>query len=222
MLTIVFDLDGTLIDTAPDLIDTLNVTLKREGLQPVAYDKARPMIGGGARRMIERALAAEIGSAAKADVDRMFRDFIEYYAGHIADRSRPYPKLEETLDHLTTTGHRLAVCTNKIEWLAVKLLNTLDLTRHFACICGQDTFKVMKPDPEILLGTIRRANGDPKRTVMVGDSGTDIRTARNADVPIVAVDFGYTEVPIESLHPDRIISTYVDLPAAIEAVMGSH
>jgi phosphoglycolate phosphatase len=222
MLTIVFDLDGTLIDTAPDLIDTLNVTLKREGLQPVAYDKARPMIGGGARGMIERALAAEIGSAAKADVDRMFKDFIEYYAAHIADRSRPYPQLEETLDHLAATGHRLAVCTNKIEWLAAKLLNTLDLSRHFACICGQDTFKVMKPDPEILLGTIRRANGDPRHTVMVGDSGTDIRTARNANVPVVAVDFGYTEVPIESLHPDRIISTYVDLPAAIEAVVGSH
>jgi phosphoglycolate phosphatase len=213
MLTIVFDLDGTLIDTAPDLIDTLNVTLKREGLEPIAYDKARPMIGGGARSMIERALAAE---------SRMFKDFIEYYAAHIADRSRPYPKLEETLDHLAATGHCLAVCTNKIEWLAVKLLNTLDLARYFACICGQDTFKVMKPDPEILLGTIKRAGGDPKHTVMVGDSGTDIRTARNANVPVVAVDFGYTEVPIETLHPDRIISTYVDLPAAIEAVVGSH
>jgi phosphoglycolate phosphatase len=222
MLTVVFDLDGTLIDTAPDLIDTLNVTLKREGLQPVAYDKARPMIGGGARRMIERALAAEIGSAANADVDRMFKDFIEYYAAHIADRSRPYPELEETLDHLAASGHRLAVCTNKIEWLAVRLLNTLDLARYFACICGQDTFKVMKPDPEILLGTIRRAGGDPKYTVMVGDSGTDISTARNANVPVVAVDFGYTEVPIESLYPDRIISSYVDLPAAIEAVVGSH
>jgi phosphoglycolate phosphatase len=222
MLTVVFDLDGTLIDTAPDLIDTLNVTLKRQGLQPVAYDKARPMIGGGTRRMIERALAAEIGSAAKADVDRMFKDFIEYYAAHIADRSRPYPELEEALDHLAASGHRLAVCTNKLEWLAVKLLNTLDLARYFACICGQDTFEVMKPNPEILLGTIRRASGDPKYTVMVGDSGTDISTARNANVPVVAVDFGYTEVPIESLYPDRIISSYVDLPAAIEAVVGSH
>jgi phosphoglycolate phosphatase len=222
MLTIVFDLDGTLIDTAPDLIDTLNITLKREGLQPVAYEKARPMIGGGARGMIERALGAEGRSVEKSGVDRMFSEFIEYYAAHIADRSRPYPKLEETLDFLAAAGHCLAVCTNKIEWLAVKLLNTLDLANRFACICGQDTFKVMKPDPEILLGTIRRAGGDLKQTVMVGDSGTDIRTARNANIPIVAVDFGYTEVPIETLHPDRIISTYVELPAAIEAIFGSH
>jgi phosphoglycolate phosphatase len=222
MLTVVFDLDGTLIDTAPDLIDTLNVTLKHEGLQPVAYDDARPMIGGGARGMIERALAAENRSATKSDIDRMFKDFIEYYSAHIADRSRPYPKLEETLDQLAATGHRLAVCTNKIEWLAVKLLNTLDLAGHFACICGQDTFKVMKPDPEILLGTIRRAGGDPKHTVMVGDSGTDIRTARNANIPVVAVDFGYTEVPIETLDPDRVISTYVDLAVAIEAIVRSH
>jgi phosphoglycolate phosphatase len=222
MLTIVFDLDGTLIDTAPDLIDTLNVTLKREGLPPIAYREARPMIGSGARAMIERALAADGGPADKSDVDRMFNGFIDYYAVHIADRSRPFPKLEETLVNLAATGHRLAVCTNKIEWLAVKLLNTLDLARHFACICGQDTFKVMKPDPEILFGTIRRAGGDPKHAVMVGDSGTDIRTARNANVPVVAVDFGYTEVPIETLNPDRIISSYADLPGAIEAIVGSH
>lgn len=222
MLTVVFDLDGTLIDTAPDLIDALNVTLKREGLPTVAYDEARLMIGGGARGMIERALAAEGSSAAKSDVDRMFSEFVEYYAAHIADRSRPYPKLEETLDHLAAAGHRLAVCTNKIEWLAVKLLNTLDLAHHFACICGQDTFKVMKPNPEILLGTIRQASGDPKLALMVGDSGTDIRTARNANIPVVAVDFGYAEVPIATLQPDQIISSYADLPAAIDAIVEPH
>ena len=219
MLTIVFDLDGTLIDTAPDLIDTLNVTLAREGLPAVRFDDARPMIGGGARGMIERALAADGRQAAKADVDRMFKAFIDHYSAHIADRSRPFPLLEETLDQLAADGHRLAVCTNKIEWLAVKLLKTLKLDGHFACICGQDTFKVMKPNPEILLGTIQRAGGDPQRAMMVGDSGTDIRTARAASVPVIAVDFGYTEVPIETLNPDRIISSYADLPAAITAVM---
>lgn len=222
MLTIAFDLDGTLIDTAPDLIDTLNVTLTREGLRTVSFEDARPMIGGGARGMIERALAAEGLQAGKPDVDRMFKGFIEHYSAHIADRSRPFPLLEKTLDQLAAQGHRLAVCTNKIEWLAVKLLKALKLDQHFACICGQDTFKVMKPDPEILLGTIKRAGGDPKLAVMVGDSGTDIRTARAASVPVIAVDFGYTEAPIETLHPDRIISSYADLPSAITTVTAKH
>ena len=121
MLTIVFDLDGTLIDTAPDLIDTLNVILAREGLPAVAYDDARAMIGGGARAMIERALKAERRDEAKAELDRMFSAFIEHYAAHIADRSRPFPHLEATLDGLAGAGHRLAVCTNKLEWLSVRL-----------------------------------------------------------------------------------------------------
>jgi phosphoglycolate phosphatase len=221
MLTIVFDLDGTLIDTAPDLIDTLNVTLRREGLPAVRFDDARPMIGGGARGMIERALTADGKTPAKTDVDRMFKEFIEHYSAHIADRSRPYPELEPTLDGLAAAGHRLAVCTNKIEWLAVKLLKTLDLARYFATICGQDTFGVQKPNPQILLGTIRRAGGEPAQAVMIGDSGTDVRTARAAKVPVIAVDFGYTEVPIATLEPDRIISSYAQLPAAISAVTGA-
>jgi phosphoglycolate phosphatase len=222
MLTIAFDLDGTLIDTAPDLIDTLNVTLSREGLRAVSFEDARPMIGGGARGMIEHALAAEEIRTSKADIDRMFKGFIEHYSEHIADRSRPFPLLEQTLDQLAAEGHCLAVCTNKIEWLAVKLLKALKLDQRFACICGQDTFKVMKPNPEILLGTIKRAGGDPKLAVMVGDSGTDIHTARAASVPVIAVDFGYTEAPIETLRPDRVISSYADLPSAITGVIAKH
>ncbi len=222
MLTIAFDLDGTLIDTAPDLIDTLNVTLAREGLRTVSFDDARPMIGGGARGMIERALSAEGVEAAQSEVDRMFKGFIEHYAEHIADRSRPFPLLEQTLNRLAAQGHRLAVCTNKIEWLAVRLLKTLKLDQHFACICGQDTFKVMKPNPEILFGTIKRAGGDPRQAVMIGDSETDIRTARAASVPVIAVDFGYTEAPIETLHPDLVISSYADLPSAIATVTAKH
>src|SRR5579863_7993853 len=132
MLTIAFDLDGTLIDTAPDLISTLNLILGREGLPPVEYDTARRMIGGGARAMIERALAAEGRSSPKAELDRLFAAFIEHYAAHIADRSRPFPQLEATLEHLAGKGHRLAVCTNKLEWLSVRLLDALHLSGHFA------------------------------------------------------------------------------------------
>ena len=218
MLTIVFDLDGTLVDTAPDLIDTLNLILTREGLPSMPFAPARALIGGGARAMLERALVAEGRPPTKPQMDRLFAAFIEHYAAHIADRSRPYPHLEATLDGLAALGHRLAVCTNKLEWLSRRLLTALNLTQRFVTICGQDTFGVMKPDPEVLRQTIRHAGGALDLAIMIGDSGTDIRTARAANVPVIAVDFGYTEVPIATLKPDRIISSYDELPAAIAAV----
>jgi phosphoglycolate phosphatase len=218
MLTIVFDLDGTLVDTAPDLISTLNLILTREGLSPVAYDDARRLIGGGARGMIERAVIEEGRDCPKPELDRMFGAFIEHYAAHIADHSRPFPHVEDALTQLAKAGHRLAVCTNKLEWLSVRLLDTLNLSQHFAAICGQDTFGVMKPDPKILRQTILRVGGNPAAAIMVGDSGTDVRTSRAATVPVIAVDFGYSEVPIATLKPDRIISSFADLSAAVGAI----
>jgi phosphoglycolate phosphatase len=219
MLTVVFDLDGTLIDTAPDLISTLNLILAREGLPKMPYDAARKLIGGGARAMIERAVAAEGRQCPTKELDRMFGAFIEHYAAHIADGSRPYPGLETALERLTDEGRRLAVCTNKFEWLSVRLLDALKLTPHFAAICGQDTFGIQKPNPEVLRQTILSAGGDPAKAIMVGDSGTDIRTARAANVPIIAVDFGYSEVPIASLQPDRLIGSFADLPSAIATLL---
>jgi phosphoglycolate phosphatase len=214
-LTVVFDLDGTLVDTAPDLIETLNVVLARQGLPPVAYAEARSMIGGGARKMIENGLKLEGRHLADGLVDRMFKEFIDYYAAHIADRSQPFPGLEQALDHLAADGCRLAVCTNKLEGLSRLLLGALGLTPRFAAICGQDTFQIQKPDPEILRRTIGAAGGELSRAIMVGDSGTDIATARAAGIPVVAVDFGYSETPIQELGPDRLISHFDKLPAAI-------
>ena len=218
MLTVVFDLDGTLIDTAPDLIETLNFTLAQNGLPTVPFDTARPLIGGGARGMIERALAMEGRASAVTDVDRLYGPFVAHYAEHIADRSRPFPGAEQALDRLAAAGHRLAVCTNKLEWLSKRLLDMLKLSDRFAAICGQDTFGVQKPDPQMFRATVTRAGGEPARAIMVGDSITDIRTARAAKVPIVGVDFGYTDVPITSLGPDRVISAYAQLEAAIAAL----
>jgi phosphoglycolate phosphatase len=217
MATIIFDLDGTLVDTAPDLIDTLNTILGREGLPTVPYDEARALIGHGARRMIERGLA--VAGRPAGDIDRMFRDFITYYSEHMADRSRPFPGVEAALDTLAGRGCAFAVCTNKLEWLSVRLLKSLGLAERFAAICGQDTFGVQKPHPEALLGTLRRAGGSLDRAVMVGDSQTDIATARAARMPVVAVDFGYTDVPVRELGPDKIVSHYSRLPDAIEILL---
>lgn len=220
--TIVFDLDGTLIDTAPDLVDTLNVVFAREGLPPVPYDTARSLIGGGARAMIARGIEAEGRVLTPAKHDQLFAEFIAHYTDHIADRSRPFPGLIEALDDLTARGCRFAVCTNKLERLSLLLLRALKLADRFAAICGQDTFGVQKPDPEILRRTIAAAGGNPQRAVMVGDSATDIRTARAAGIPVIAVDFGYTETPVAELGPDRVISHFEQLPSSVDAFISAH
>lgn len=212
---VVFDLDGTLIDTAPDLVDTLNVILAREGIPPVAYDAARMLIGGGVRPMLERALAEQGRSVPAPEMDDLFGTFLEHYAAHIADRSRPFPGVESAMDVLAQSGYTLAICTNKLEWLSRRLLDALQLTPRFAAICGQDTFGVKKPDPEVLRKTVAAAGGDIARAVMVGDSATDIRLAQAAQIPVVAVDFGYTDMPVSAFRPDRVISSYAMLPAAV-------
>ena len=218
---VVFDLDGTLVDTAPDLINALNFVLDRESLPPVPLASARNMIGAGARKLIERGLEVEGRTVTVGELDRMTRDFIDYYAEHIADESRPFDGLDAALDDLDSRGYRFAVCTNKLEWLSKLLLERLGMTSRFAAICGADTFGVAKPDPAILHQTIARAGGHSSASVMVGDSGTDIGAARRAGIPVVGVSFGYTDVPIADLKPDRLIGHMRDLPEAIESVIKS-
>jgi phosphoglycolate phosphatase len=216
--TIVFDLDGTLIDTAPDLVDTLNVVFAREGWPPVPYETARNTIGGGARMMIARGIAAEGIAVAPAKLEQLFADFIAHYTEHLADRSRPFPGLTDALDVLASGGCRFAVCTNKLERLSVLLLKQLKLADRFAAICGQDTFGIQKPDPEVLRRTVTAAGGSLPHAIMIGDSVTDIRTARAAGIPVIAVDFGYSERPVSELGPDRIISHFAQLQSAIAAI----
>jgi phosphoglycolate phosphatase len=217
--TVVFDLDGTLVDTAPDLISALNFVLDREGLPPIPPKSARTMIGAGARRMIERGLEQEGGPENPKDITRLTEDFVEYYAAHIADASRPFDGLEKALDDLEAKGYRFAVCTNKLEWLSKLLLDRLGLSGRFAAICGADTFGISKPDPAILRQTLARAGGQLSTAIMVGDAGPDIGVARRAGIPVVGVEFGYTEVPIADLKPDRLIGHMSELPAAVEGLM---
>src|SRR5271167_2261635 len=217
--TVVFDLDGTLVDTAPDLINALNFVLDREGLPPVPLLAARNMIGAGARRLIERGLELEGRAASPSDITRLTDDFIAYYAEHIADVSRPFEGLENALDDLGTRGYCFAVCTNKLEWLSKLLLDRLALSARFSAICGADTFGVSKPDPSILHQTVARAGGHMSAAIMVGDAGPDIGVARRAGIPVIAVEFGYADVPIADLKPDRLINHMNELPEAVESLM---
>ena len=219
--TIIFDLDGTLVDTAPDLIDSLNVLFDRARLAPITLDEGRGLIGGGVKPLIARGLSLQGRAFTPAELDALYADYVTYYAEHVADRSRPFPGVEAALDALAARGSRFAVCTNKLAWLSVRLLDRLGLSERFVAICGPDTFSVQKPDPEMLRRTIEAAGGHITDAIMVGDSATDIATARAAGVPVVAVDFGYTEVPVAELNPDRIISHFDALPGAVGELMRS-
>ena len=219
--TVVFDLDGTLVDTAPDLINALNFVLEREGLSAVPLEVARTMIGAGARKLLERGLELDGRLTSPQDLARLTSDFIDHYAAHIADLSQPFDGLEGALDDLAKNGYRFAVCTNKLEWLSKLLLDRLGLSARFAAICGADTFGVSKPDPAILRQTVVRAGGHLSSTVMVGDAGPDIGVARRAGIPVIGVAFGYTEVPIADLKPDRLIGHMAELPAAVANLTGA-
>jgi phosphoglycolate phosphatase len=206
--TVVFDLDGTLVDTAPDLINALNFVLDREGLPPVPLKSARTMIGAGARKLIERGLELEGRAATADDITRLTGDFIDHYAAHIAEQSRPFEGLESALDTLQASGYQFAVCTNKLEWLSKRLLDALGLSSRFAAICGADTFGVSKPDPVILQQTVARAGGQLSTSIIAG-------------IPVIGVEFGYTEVPVADLKPDRLIGHMRDLPAAVKSLMSA-
>jgi phosphoglycolate phosphatase len=218
--TIVFDLDGTLADTAGDLVTTLNVILAGEGLDPIPLQRARDMIGAGARALIQRGFEAHGRPLPPAELDRLFVAFLDHYRDHLAIETVLYDGVLGALDQLAGQGHRLAVCTNKVEAHSIKLLEALGVADRFKAICGRDSFAFHKPDPRHLTATIAQAGGDPAHAVMVGDSRTDIDTARAAGLPVVAVTFGYTDTPVALLAPDRVISHFDELPAALQAVAG--
>jgi phosphoglycolate phosphatase len=220
-VTLVFDLDGTLVDTAPDLIGAANYVLGLRGLSPVSPAKLRPQISFGARKIIMRGLAEHGETLPDSEIDGLLATFLTYYAENIANESRPFPGLLETLRHHKHAGATLAVCTNKAERLSRALLTELEMLDLFAAVAGRDTFPVFKPHPDHLTGVIRLAGGDPDRAIMVGDSDTDISTARAAGIPCIAVDFGYTDVPVTELNPTTVISHYREFPAAVTRILTS-
>lgn len=215
-ITVVFDLDGTLVDTAPDLINAANHVLAGIDLPAVPETVLRPFISIGSRRMIEEGLAFHGRTLDPARIDAMWKTFLAYYADNIAVDSRPYPHVEAVLEDLQRQDLKIAVCTNKVEALSRRLLSALGMEHRFGAICGRDTFPVYKPHPAHLTGAISAAGGDPSHAVMVGDSDTDVSTAKAAGVPIIGVDFGYTEIPMHRLEPDEVIGHYRDFAAALQ------
>jgi len=212
--TIVFDLDGTLVDSAPDLHAALNLVLDEGGFKQVPFESMRNLVGNGARVMIERGVTMEGGRLTQTALDQMLARFLVHYEAHLADGTRPFPGAKEMLDALRDSGALLAVCTNKYEGFSVKILEALGLAHYFKVIAGSDTFPVRKPDAGHLLGTISRSGGHSSSAVMIGDSRTDIATARAANVPVIAVTFGYSDIPAAELGADRVVESLAEIPAA--------
>ncbi|MBV9114203.1 MAG: HAD hydrolase-like protein [Hyphomicrobiales bacterium] len=212
---IVFDLDGTLADTAADLVATLNLILEREGLDAIPLNSARDLIGQGSRALLQRGFTLQRRALSPERLEVLFEEFLHHYGEHLVDRTRLFPGVSNALERLSRHGHGLAVCTNKNEVLSRRLLMELGVASRFKAICGRDTFAFCKPDPRHLTETVRLVAGRTAPAIMVGDSKTDIDTARAADVPVIAVSFGYTDIPVARLAPDVIIENFDEIDTAI-------
>ena len=217
--TIVFDLDGTLVDTAPDLIRATDHVLAGAGLPPADPALLRDKISFGARRMISDALASHGQVLPDAVIDTLHHQFIAHYEANIAHSSRPYRDAVNTLKSLRASGARLAVCTNKKERLARALLTALCIDGHFDGIAGIDTFAVSKPHPGHILQTVTMTGGDPSRAIMVGDSENDIKAARAGGVPVIGFLSGYSDIPMRELRPDAVFQHYFELGGVIDSLV---
>lgn len=216
---IVFDLDGTLVDTAPDLVGAVNVLLEQHRLPTLPFDLARVMIGRGARALIEQGFAAAGQPLSGDEAVNLTARFIDIYRGMIANESRLFDGVEATLDELAAAGVALGVCTNKRTDLSVELLDALGLTHRFAAVIGADKAPAPKPDGRHVITAIEAAGGLVGRSIMVGDSASDVGSARNAGVPSVVVSFGYTEIAAAALGGDYLIDHFAELPALAARIL---
>ena len=216
--TVAFDLDGTLVDTAPDLLGALNVVLAEQGMAPAPMSAIRQLVGHGLRGMLARAYAMAGRPITDEGLAELRPRIVEIYETRISEESEPFPGCLDALAALRARGAKLAVCTNKPSGLARQLLDDLDMTRFFDAIVGGDTLPVQKPNAEPLLAAIERAGGDRTRAVLVGDASPDTGAAKAADVPCVVCTFGYNDKPAAELGGDVIIDHFDALVGAIEGV----
>lgn len=218
-VTLAFDLDGTLVDSAPDLIGTLNRMLAIEGYAPVPLSSSRHLVGHGAKALLRHGFAEAGAVWDEAARPELFDVFIADYIAHIADLSRPFDGVVETLEALAARGAILCVATNKRTDLSEILIERLDLTRHFTVVAGPDRVSARKPDGAHVTEAVRLACGDPARAVMVGDASTDTGTARNAGIPCVVCSFGYNDLPPDQIGGDVVIDRFADLIPAIDKLL---
>lgn len=219
--TVVFDLDGTLVDSAPDLLRALNQVLDLEGRSHVPESVVRAFVGHGARVLIEEASAHQGIHYKDERLDQLTAAFIEFYRADIVGQTKLYPNMDQALHALTAAGARLAVCTNKRHDLALQLLDALSLTARFAVIVGADAVLNKKPHPGHFIETVSRAGGDLTRAVMVGDSTTDVRSAQGAGAPAIVYRRGYNDMPVEEMGADAIIDDYAQLEGVVARLLAS-
>jgi phosphoglycolate phosphatase len=216
--TIAWDLDGTLVDTAPDLVRALNAVLAEEGHPPADFADARNFVGHGARALIERSAAHLKIAWDEIQLTDMTERFVAHYQDDIASRSRPFPGVHDALYALSGDGARHAVCTNKRTGLSVQLLETLNMDGWFEAIVGADSVSARKPDAAHLIETIAAAGGDLSRAILVGDSLTDANTALAARTPFVLVGFGYPGMPLADIPRDVLAASAGEIVSACRSI----
>jgi phosphoglycolate phosphatase len=214
---VIFDLDGTLVDTAPDLMAATNHVLALMKRRAISMPEVRAFVGHGAKNLIIRSMNATGDPVDDRTLDFYHAEFLRYYERNIAVDSVPFPGAIALLQRLSSNGTQLGVCTNKLEGLSVRLLEALGLSKYFGAVIGPDTINIAKPDPAPYKETLRRLGAS--RSIMVGDSETDILTARAAQVPIIAVTFGYTQQPVANFGPDHIVSHFDEMWPIIEKTL---
>jgi phosphoglycolate phosphatase len=217
-VSVIFDLDGTLVDTAPDLHASLNHSLKQAGRETVEIEQVRHMVGQGARVLLKRGLTATGGIPEDEEFEQLVTAFFEYYQDHLADTSLPYDGVISALDLCRSEGYKLGVCTNKPYGFALPLLQKLDMTGYFAGITGGDSFDYRKPDARHISGTLTKMGVTGGKAIMIGDSENDILAATNARIPSIAVTFGYTAIPVQELGPDHVIDHFDELVPLIKSL----
>mgnify|MGYP000323890991 CR=1 FL=1 len=214
----IFDLDGTLAHTAPDLVGAANDLFSGRGFAPMPLSIAETTAGFGGKALIRAAFDHAGQSYEEQEVDGLYHPFLDRYAERIADESRLYDGVIDTLDALDARGWIIGVCTNKPEGLARTLLQRLDVLHRFGALVGADTLPVRKPDPVALLTTIERCGAEAYFSVMIGDTDTDRNTARNAGIPCIMTSFGYSDTPVAEMTPEAVVDSFAEMLDALEAV----